>query len=277
MKLASVNANEWRRWWNLNFNGDIHWTWQWLSSHDSRAFYCLQPSFAVWKTSLEEKRNHSSFFPGCSEGSLSLQFQLQASSTVRTLKCVQISMMPELSFQQENKRLAWRMARHWHVHAMMGWSSVGGQGTGTRYLVTGLRHAAHPQMTRLKSHVRKLYSMKLGWDKHLEIGLLLTARRGGPDASSWPSPGASLTKQEVNKQQQPSVLCAALASKETGQETKDCVADSAETNENKTIVASQKEWHLGKGGHGISSGEASQRAPSCPWYLSCICMLLLKR
>lgn len=112
MKLALVNANERRRWWNLNFNGDIHWTWQWLSSHDSRAFYCLQSSFAVWKTSLEEKRNHGSFFPGGSEGSLSLQFQLQASSTVRTLKFVQIPMMPELSFQQENKRLAWRMARH---------------------------------------------------------------------------------------------------------------------------------------------------------------------
>lgn len=60
------------------------------------------------------------------------------------------------------------------------------------------------------------------------------------------------------------MLCAALASKEMGEEMKDCVDDSAETNENKTIVASQKEWHLGKGGHGIGSGEASQRAPSCP-------------
>lgn len=64
-----------RRWWNLNFNDDIHRTWQWLSSQekasDSRAFYCLQSSFAVWKTSLEEKGNHGSFFSGDSEGSLS--------------------------------------------------------------------------------------------------------------------------------------------------------------------------------------------------------------
>lgn len=58
-------------------------------------------------------------------------------------------------------------------------------------------------------------------------------------------------------------LCS-FSLKGNGEETKDCVAHSAETKENKTILASQKEWHLGKEGHGIGSGEASQRASSCP-------------
>lgn len=139
------------------------------------------------KPLLRKKGTTAAFFQAALKV-LSFQVQLQASSTVRTLKHVQIPMMPELSFQQENKRLAWRMARHdTYIPRWAGalWKDKG-QVLGVWWQVCDMLHI--PQMTRLKSHVMKLYSMKSGWDKHLEIGLLLTARRGVPDASSWPSP-----------------------------------------------------------------------------------------
>lgn len=140
-----------RRWWNLNFNDDLHRTWQWLSSHekasDSRAFYYLQSSLAVWKTSLEEKGNHGSFCPGGSEGSLSpvptTGIQHRSHTKIYSDPNDAGVVLPTRDWHEEWPGMT-RTRSTWSVTTTIGWSSVEGQGTGVRCLVTGLWQAARP-------------------------------------------------------------------------------------------------------------------------------------